>query len=911
MTIPEKATGLNRREFLRRSVLAGGYGLTSKMVSGQQAGGVAIVVDPEDTVANAAAAQWAVGELEKSFSERGIKAQRVPKIESAGSGDTCVVVSSANRPAASKLLQAAKVSFPVSPEALVLVPGRLAGRQVALACATDVRGLVYALLEIADRVRCSSSPLEGLLFRPAVVEQPANPIRVINRSFESDVEDKPWYNDREFWPPYLTMLAAERFNRFNLTFGLGYDFTRHITDCYFHFAYPFLLAVPGYDVRAVGLSDAERDNNLEMLRYISEQTVARGLDFQLGLWTHAFQWVDSPTANYTISGLTTQTQAAYCRDALQAVLKACPAISSLAFRVHGESGVAEGSYDFWKTVFEGVVKSGRKIEINMHAKGVDQGVIDVALASGMPVTISPKFWAEHMGVPYHQASIRELEKPRVQKGSDFFSLSSGSRSFLRYSYGDLLTTDRRYGVYTRIWPGTQRVLLWGDPASAAASSRDSSFCGEQGADLFEPLSFKGRRGSGILGGRCGYEDATLTPHYDWQKFLYTYRVWGRHLYNPDTDPDVSRRLLRKQFGAATLAVEAALASASRILPLVTTAHAPSAANNNYWPEMYTNMAMVETDEKTVYGDTVSPKVFGNCSSFDPELFSSVNDCAKELLTDQRSGRFSPINVAQWLQDLSDATIKYLAEAQAKISGRKDTEYRRMEIDVQIQAGLGNFFANKFRAGVLYAIFQQSGDHAAREQALIAYRSARTAWANLAERARGIYASDVTYGPEKNLRGHWLDRLPAIDEDIAAIEKQNWNTAQPGGSFNSERIKRAIHEVLGRPAQMTNRGHHTPVKKFQPGAPLQVELQVEKIKSASGSFSVRIHYRHVNQAEDYVVLEMKEHDGRFTAEIPGSYTQSPYPLQYFFEVHNGPRQAWLLPNFDPSRPAQPYFVVRRA
>lgn len=35
--------------------------------------------------------------------------------------------------------------------------------------------------------------------------------------------------------------------------------------------------------------------------------------------------------------------------------------------------------------------------------------------------------------------------------------------------------------------------------------------------------------------------------------------------------------------------EAALASASRILPLVTTAHHPSAANNRYWPEMYTNM----------------------------------------------------------------------------------------------------------------------------------------------------------------------------------------------------------------------------------------------------------------------------------------------------------------------------------
>ena len=263
MTILGKASGLNRREFLRRSALAAGsYGLASKIVNGQQSD-VAIVVDPEDAVANAAAVQWAVSELEKSFAESGITARRVTKVESSGSGDICILASGAGQQDARKLLQTANISLPNNSEALALLRGKLADRSVLLACAPAARGLVYALLEIADRVRHSNSPLQGLQFREAVVEQPANAIRAINRSFESDVEDKPWYNDRDFWPPYLTMLAAQRFNRFNLTFGLGYDFARHITDCYFHFAYPFLLAVPGYDVRAVGLPDAERDHNLD------------------------------------------------------------------------------------------------------------------------------------------------------------------------------------------------------------------------------------------------------------------------------------------------------------------------------------------------------------------------------------------------------------------------------------------------------------------------------------------------------------------------------------------------------------------------------------------------------------------------------------------------------------------------
>jgi len=86
-----------------------------------------------------------------------------------------------------------------------------------------------------------------------VSERPANAIRSIARTFVSDVEDKSWFQDRAFWSRYLTMLAAQRFNRFHLMLGIGYDFTTGITDCYFHFAYPFLLAVPGYNVRAVPL----------------------------------------------------------------------------------------------------------------------------------------------------------------------------------------------------------------------------------------------------------------------------------------------------------------------------------------------------------------------------------------------------------------------------------------------------------------------------------------------------------------------------------------------------------------------------------------------------------------------------------------------------------------------------------
>src|SRR5262249_51533103 len=149
------------------------------------------------------------------------------------------------------------------------------------------------------------------------------------------------------------------------------------------------------------------------------------------------------------------------------------------------------------------------------------------------------------------AEIREQERPRADSNATgLMKLSSGSRSFLRYGYGDLLREDRQWGVLHRIWPGTQRLLLWGDPLTAAAYSRAFSFCGSDGVEIMEPLSVKGRRGSGLPGGRCAYADRALDPRWDWQKYLSTYRIWGRLLYDPNTDPDVWRRPLRSGFGPA-------------------------------------------------------------------------------------------------------------------------------------------------------------------------------------------------------------------------------------------------------------------------------------------------------------------------------------------------------------------------
>lgn len=897
--------GFSRRHFVKVSGITA-LGISSVGLSALTAQGVSIIADPDDVISNAKPSIWALKELESSLESQHISVSRCESLSQAKPGDFIIVAAGSASSVARQLLKSTKITLPSLPESLGIVPALSGGKQVLLATGYDVRGLVYAILELADRVNNSSEPLASLDIRKPVIEKPANRIRSLNRLFVSDVEDKPWYNDKEMWGPYLTMIAANRFNRFNLSFGIGYDFLQNVTDGYFLFAYPFLLSVPGYNVRVPELPDKERDNNLEILKYISEQTVARGIEFQLGIWMHGYEWLNSPNPNYTIEGLTPDKHGPYCRDAVRLLLQKCPAISGVTFRIHGESGVTEGSYNFWKTVFEGVSTCGRKVEIDMHAKGMDQTMIDAALSTGLPINISPKYWAEHLGMPYHQADIRPTEIPREGRvATGLMNLSAGSRSFIRYGYGDLLKENRKYGVLHRIWPGTQRLLLWGDPVVSAAHSRAFSFCGSAGVELMEPLSFKGRRGSGIAADRCGYKDETLKTRWDWEKYHYSLRIFGRLTYNPDTEPDVWQRYLKNQFGNAAAPVESALSKTTSILPIVLTAHGASAGNNSYWPEMYLNQSIADPKKRNPYGDNPAPRVFGNVSPTDPQLFLRINECAAELLKGESSGKYTTVEVAQWIEDYADAAAKQLADAETKAENKKSPEYRRMSIDLSMVIGLGRFFGSKFRAGVLYSIFEQSGDRKALEESLKYYYKARTYWAEIANISRDVYLPDITIGENEVLRGHWISRLPGIDEDIALMANILVNSINDGIS-QPENARLAIQKVTGRQVRRSSVCDHLQPGKFQTGKPLKIEIIPD-----SNPGSVRLFYRHVNHAERFQSADMQQTGKKFTAEIPGEYTSTEYPLQYYFVFRDGTNSAWLYPGFNENQTNQPYFIVRKS
>jgi hypothetical protein len=108
------------------------------------------------------------------------------------------------------------------------------------------------------------------------------------------------------------------------------------------------------------------------------------------------------------------------------LLKKCPDIDGFSFRVHYEGGIPdEGHERFWSAVFDALSATDKPLQVDMHAKGVDDSLLDAVDKPGLKPVLGAKYWAEHQGLPYHQASIRRLEESKpVPPGHE---LTAGDR----------------------------------------------------------------------------------------------------------------------------------------------------------------------------------------------------------------------------------------------------------------------------------------------------------------------------------------------------------------------------------------------------------------------------------------------------------------------------------------------------
>lgn len=853
----------------------------------------AIRLTCDDGLRRSRTTSWALGHLTTLLAARGVRATDGPAV----TDDTLrVAVGLAGGQAAGLLGEPAGPAE--APESFVVARVEAPAGETLVVVGSDERGLGYGILELADVVEHAPDAVAALRAVPEGAHRPATEVRSVLRTLTSDVQDLSWFHDRDFWREYLTHLATHRVNRFQLALGMQYNYSHDpdVRDNYLAFAYPFLVPVPGFDVTVV--DESERAANLASLRFVSDEASRRGIHFQLGLWNHAYEFPDSPRQHYRVTGLTPDDHAEYCRAALRELLQRCPGIAGVTVRVHYEGGVHEPTHEFWGTVLDGVRQAGRPVEIDLHAKGVDARILDAARATGAPFVVSGKYWAEHWGLPYHQASVREMESARPPR-EGLSGVTRNERRFTRYGYGDFLREDRDHGFLFRIWPGTQRVLLWGDPAQVAGIALATAQVGGRGVELCEPLSFRGRKTTGTFGSREVYADQDLQVDGDpWTKYAYTYRLWGRLLYDPDAASSAWLRSLTSAHGRAAPDLEAALAAASRVLPLVSTSHGPSASNNFYWPEMYVSMPLARRGRSEHYAfDTPEPGTRGAVSSFDPELFLSVDAYADELLSGRRSGRYTPADVAGWLDELVRRADEHLAAATAVCPDAGSPAFRRVAIDVAVLARLGTYFSRTMRATLAYALYERTDEWGHLRDAVGHQRAARDAFAAVVGLTQDVYVPDLAFGDRASERGHWSDRLPAIERDLTDLEAELRSaSARPG------RAGAALTEAVHGPRPAVR---WTVPETFEPGAAVVVEVAVQD----DADCSVELHHRPLTQGEQWSTVVMAGQGRRHRAVLPGTDTDSPYPLQLYFTVHGPTGDAWTAPGLGESLTGQPYLVLR--
>jgi hypothetical protein len=617
--------------------------------------------------------EFGMAELERAAAARGIRAPRVRTEVSADSPETYRIIGS-------------------------LITGG------------DLRGLMYGLLEAADQVRETGrlAPVRG---RPAV------PIRGIRIFLHNAELEEDWYYSREYWQAFFAMLARNRYNRFNLVFA-------HQTD-YLAPPYPFWVDVPEFsEVRVPGLTAERRQRNLEMLRFISETAADYAVDFTLGVWEHNIQ----PGMKPSVAGLTPENIGPYSHAALRKVLAACPAIRSVQMRTNSESGIPrERQVEFYRDwVFRAIRDAGRRVGLDLRGWLVAGGMVEAAQQAGIPVRLSTKYWAEHLGRPNQPAE-----------------------TWAGYSFLNFLEKPRSYDFFWELWGlGSHRLLLWGDPDYVRRAVRTFTLSGSVGFEIDPPLA---QKGFGNRPGKWGvFADREREFwRWDFERYWMFYMLWGRLSFDPEARDRIWLSELERRFGkSAAPAVAEVYRAGSRVLNEIVTAHLAD-PNMYVWPEINPGGLL---------------DAYVHVRPSDWRFVAAIPEAVRNRLGGIASAKQTPAETAELLRDAARRIDA--ARARAPAGNR---EWRGSEPDFEVLAHLARYHAHKQLAAEQAAYFDETGDRSALAGARREIEAAIQVWESLVRLTDGLYPAEMAYGPDDV--GHWKDKLPYVRHDLKLVEER--------------------------------------------------------------------------------------------------------------------------------------------
>src|SRR5262245_19186782 len=385
-------------------------------------------------------------------------------------------------------------------------------------------------------------------------------------------------------------------------------------------------------------------------------------------------------------------------------------------------------------------------------------------------------------------------------------------------------------------------------------------------------------------------------YYDWEfeRYWHFFQVFGRLGYNPNTPPEVWRKEFERRFGKeAASFVEQALHRASWVLPMAQAYNFPY----NRFP---TTRGWVEKQRRE------DLPAYAKAEPSDTEQFLSIEEAARNLLEGKDSAKRHPLRTSQWFAQASADVLRLVGEAEKRVGKDRNKEFDSTMVDLKILANLALYHSRRIHAGLSYALFKQSQDATALDDAIAREGRAIQAWEKLVEAAGDVYNDNLMMGlPSSGLSGHWKDELVELKKGLKALQQEREGFRPAAGQNNA-----LVASFLSRKTAPGN-DNEPPTLTLHPtpSAPAEKPLSVTvEARDPSGVKSVRLRYRSVNQYQDYRTLEMTPTGKRdqYHAVIPAEHVLPQWDLMYFIEAIDARGNGTIYPDLEKEAP---YVVVK--
>ena len=765
-----------------RPLAVGLIGLLGVFGAPVRAAKVALVADGE----LAAPAQHGLAKLVQALDAKGVSVVR-GGVTAADADFVVLAGVGSDAGWAERTLRATGVTLPRKPEALVIHRTKIEGKPGLVLSGADDRGVMYAALEVADRVTWNRDERNPF----ALVREAAESPYVSERAVSIYTMQRAYFEqrlyDEEYWKRYFDLLARSRINCFVVIFG--YENGGFMAPLY-----PYFFNVEGFpDVELVGLTPARQRRNVAAFRRMMEIAHERGVDFVPAPWDHIYRGgvqgggiagASAKAGQRTpglVWGVTTENVAAYNKAAIRRFLEVFPEIDGIQFRMHAESGLRnEEMAAFWHEVFTMIKRVRPELRVDLRAKQLPDAIILDAVDLGLRVRIATKYWMEQQGLPFHPTHInRQNQHDR------------------RHGYADLLRYPQRYKVHWRMWSGgTTRLLLWADPEYVRRFASSAKVYGGDSFEVNEMLATK------MLGEP--HDEKPLPIHtsryryyrYEFERYWHYFQVWGRVGYNPAVPAETWEWEFRRRFGEqAGTPLMQGLHLASRVLPRIVA----SSYRYQLFPTTRGWAGMMRIGDLPEYSSE---------QGSDIQQFMNLSDAARSIIRGTETAMRRPEANSDWFATISRQILKQVAVAESAAGEAPGREFLTTVTDLKILAHLAAYHAERLHAGLQYNLYRQTGDVFALDEAIRRERRAIGAWERIVEAAADVYSPRLAFGVHRvGFPRHWKEELMKLREGLKGLTAERRQARRPWSGGAAPAIA------------------HVPIRRLVPGERLVIRATV--------------------------------------------------------------------------------------